>query len=210
MLSFHGISGPECETNQVHGLIKIRPLGYEKDRPWTQFPGMGTDKRKRNNNRYVMKFPGNIVRIRFLYEQLESWQYYNACIVYERRSTREKLHHVRQNLTINRISSHGRSSRRKLLANMIKILMSFVNRARCRTDLMSMKMLGARRRHRWQGYHWSRLDIQSFVRVTSAWQITGAKHKSFTSNFFFQFNVGVRASLRAPRLIPRALKLTTM
>lgn len=120
MLSFHGISGPECETNQVNGLIKIRPLGYEKDRPWTQFPGMGTDKRKRNHNRYVMKFPGNIVRIRFLYEQLESWQYYNACIVYERKSTREKLHHVRQNLTINRISSHWRSSRRKLLANMIK------------------------------------------------------------------------------------------
>jgi len=28
--------------------------------------------------------------------------------------------------------------------------------------------------------------------------------------FFLKFNVGVRASLRAPRLIPRALKLTTM
>ena len=28
--------------------------------------------------------------------------------------------------------------------------------------------------------------------------------------FFFKFNVGVRVSLRAPRLIPRALKLTTM
>jgi hypothetical protein len=28
--------------------------------------------------------------------------------------------------------------------------------------------------------------------------------------FFFEFNMGVRASLRAPRLIPRALKLTTI
>jgi len=28
--------------------------------------------------------------------------------------------------------------------------------------------------------------------------------------FFFKFNVGVRVSLRVPRLIPRALKLTTM
>jgi hypothetical protein len=28
--------------------------------------------------------------------------------------------------------------------------------------------------------------------------------------FFFKFNVGIWASLRAPRLIPRALKLTTM
>jgi hypothetical protein len=28
--------------------------------------------------------------------------------------------------------------------------------------------------------------------------------------YFFKFNVGVWTSLRAPRLIPRALKLTTM
>jgi len=28
-------------------------------------------------------------------------------------------------------------------------------------------------------------------------------------HFYFWFNVGVRASLRAPRLIPRAVKLTT-
>ena len=33
-------------------------------------------------------------------------------------------------------------------------------------------------------------------------------HDSFF--FFFYFNVGVRTSLRVPRLIPRALKLTTM
>jgi hypothetical protein len=32
----------------------------------------------------------------------------------------------------------------------------------------------------------------------------------FNIFFFFLFNVGVRASLRAPRLISRALKLTTM
>ena len=33
---------------------------------------------------------------------------------------------------------------------------------------------------------------------------------SFRYFFFFFFNVGVRASLRVPRLIPRALKLTTL
>ena len=32
----------------------------------------------------------------------------------------------------------------------------------------------------------------------------------FSSSFFLQFNMGIRASLRASRLISRALKLTIM
>jgi hypothetical protein len=39
---------------------------------------------------------------------------------------------------------------------------------------------------------------------------TLSKSKKYMLFFFFYFNVGVRVSLRAPRLISRARKLTTM
>jgi hypothetical protein len=72
--------------------------------------------------------------------------------------------------------------------------------------------IGIKRCHIWKYFY--RYMIKDVLSLTSQGNHRSAGHDTCVERYdfilFFFINMGVRASLRAPQLIPRALKLTTI